>query len=187
MNLKKRTLVLVLVALAAACLLVLPSCSAFSPKDKVNDQMTELLDAVKDGSSSQLGALAECLDSEEVEGYGVSEKDLLNAYLEGFDYSIQDVTVNNGEAEVDVVFTVKKYSEFIDAFSETAYEIPLQDGSEDLSDEELYAQFGEAILETLSSTSTGQTEAITFNFSKSDGEWQPVDFENTLASALVSL
>lgn len=186
MRFQKRTAVL-LVLLCALCLFVLPSCSAFSPKDKVSEDMSSRLDAIKEGDTGSLSVLAEDLDAEEVEGYGLSQDDLLAAYLDGFDYQIEDVSVDGKTASVSVVFTVKSYSEFISAFSETAFDIPLQDGAEDLSDEELYALFGDAILETLSSTSTGQTESVSFSYTKSDGEWEPDDFEQTIADALVSL
>ena len=179
----KRSAVLVCL-LCLCCVLALSGCSG--AKSKVKSDLDDILSSVQSGDVEYLGELAEELDAEEVAGYGISEDELLAAYLDGFAYEIQGVTKTGDTATVSVVITSKDYASFSETFAGLAADIPLQDGYTDLSDEEQLALFGDALLEALASTDAVEKDAVEFTYEKISGGWEPSSsFEDDLADALL--
>ena len=179
----KRSAFLVCV-LCLCCALALSGCSG--AKSKVKSDLDDILSSVQAGDVEYLGELAAELDAEEVATYGISEDELLAAYLDGFSYEIQGVTKTGDTATVSVVITSKDYASFSEAFAALAADVPFQDGYSDLSDEEQLALFGDALLEALASTDAVEKDAVEFTYEKTSGGWEPSSsFEDDLADALL--
>lgn len=187
---QKRTSVPVILLICCTLLFVLTGCGSSASQEEIEEDLTLRLDEITSGVTTSLGVLADGLEADEVATYGVSESELLSAFLDGFSYNIGSISVDkdNGTATANVSFTCKSYDEIIEAFEDAAFDIPLQDGADTMSDEELNALYGEALLEAIASASTGQTDEVTITYVEVDGVWEPdSDFESVLAEALLSL
>ena len=184
MTTSKKIPVAALLILVLTMAVVLTGCGSSGAKSKVTSDLAERLDAIVAGDYSALGALADGLDADDLSDIGIDEDSLLAAFLEGFSYSIEDVTAKNGEATATVVFTVKSYSEFYAYFSEAAFDIPLDYSN--ASDSKLATLYAQAVYDALSNASTVQV-SVEFSYSKENRTWAPTDdFEQMLADALLS-
>ena len=115
---KKKLLLAPLMAVLVACVVVLSGCGGPSIEEFITEDLTTQFDEVKNGGDDFLSGLEEA-SGDEFEQLGIDPKEYAKTYLEGFDYEIGDVTVDEdkGVATAEVSITCKSMNKIVEDFS----------------------------------------------------------------------
>lgn len=184
---KKRLFAIPLMAIAAVCMVLLGACGGPSVEDLIRDDLTEQFDALKNGDDEFIDALEDSAGSE-FETLGIDPAEYASAYLEGFDYEIGDITVEDSTATAHVTLTLKSMNTIINDFStQFQEEIEAIDDPTSITEEDLYKRAGEIMVEVTKNTEP-KTVECDFTYSKdSDNVWSADDAAgNELMNAMLS-
>ncbi|WP_317415280.1 hypothetical protein [Thermophilibacter provencensis] len=168
--------------LALSVGLVLGACSSPSPEEAIREDLTANLDRVKELDDATVEELVSSMGSLGLETYGIEASDVVRSLLDGFDYTIDDITVDDEgtSAVASVSVTCKSASDFTERINQAATDLATElmndpSGLELLSDEEaLNARIGEVVMETLDEVELQQT-SIEIDYSKTDDGWTASD------------
>lgn len=179
---KKKLLLAPLMAVLVACVVVLSGCGGPSVEELITEDLTTQFDEVKNGGDDFLAGLEEA-SGDEFEQLGIDPKEYAKSYLEGFDYKIGDVTVDEdkGTATAEVTITCKSMNQIVEDFStqyqekvaalDTVHTVP--------SDDELYKMAGQVMVDVTKATEPKDTK-VTFKYSANeDNEWSADDSATT--------
>lgn len=172
---KKKKLLLPFAAVLVACLLVLAGCGGPSVESLITDDLTEQFDQIKNGGDDFLEGLEEA-SGDEFEQLGIDPKEYAKTYLDGFDYKIVDVTVDEdkGKATAEVSVTCKSMKTIVDDFA-TQYQEKITAMDELPGEDELYKIAGEVMVDVTKVTKP-KTTKVTFKYTENDdGEWSADD------------
>lgn len=178
MKMMKKLTLMAISVIAAISMLALVGCGS-SPEQVIRDGLTQELDTVKNLDDATLDEVAgDALD--EYEEFGIDIKEFLRSYFDGFDYTIGDITVDGDKAEAVVTFDIKSYSQFESDFETnfTNYIGELQSNPSALmgmSEEDLYAQIGPIMMDTINNVSVVETEPIIIECTKTGNTWEVDD------------
>lgn len=168
--------------LALSVSLVLGACSSPSPEEVIREDLTANLDRVKELDDATVEELVSSMGSLGLETYGIEASDVVRSLLDGFDYTIDDITVDDEgtSAVASVSVTCKSASDFTERINQAATDLATElmndpSGLELLSDEgALNARIGEVVMETLDEVELQQT-SIEIDYSKTDDGWTASD------------
>lgn len=168
--------------LALSVGLVLGACSGPSPEEVIREDLTANLDRVKELDDDTVEELVSSMGTIGLETYGIEASDVVRSLLDGFDYTIDDITVDDEgtSAVASVSVTCKSASDFTERINQAATDLATElmndpSGLELLSDEEaLNARIGEVVMETLDEVELQQT-SIEIDYSKTDDGWTASD------------
>ena len=168
------------VALVAG--LALGACSGPSPEEAIREDLTANLDRVKELDDATVEELVGSMGTLGLETYGIEASDVVRSLLDGFDYTIEDITVDDEgpSAVASVSVTCKSASDFTERINQAATDLATElmndpSGLELLSDEDaLNARIGEVVMETLDEVELQQT-SIEIDYSKTDDGWTASD------------
>ena len=144
---KKKLLLAPLMAVLVACVVVLSGCGGPSVEELITEDLTTQFDEVKNGGDDFLSGLEEA-SGDEFEQLGIDPKEYAKTYLEGFDYKIGDVTVDEdkGVATAEVSITCKSMNKIVEDFS-TQYQEKVAALDTVPSDDELYKMAGQVLVD----------------------------------------
>ena len=144
---KKKLLLAPLMAVLVACVVLLSGCGGPSVEELITEDLTTQFDEVKNGGDDFLSGLEEA-SGDEFEQLGIDPKEYAKTYLEGFDYKIGDVTVDEdkGVATAEVSITCKSMNKIVEDFS-TQYQEKVAALDTVPSDDELYKMAGQVMHE----------------------------------------
>lgn len=168
--------------LALSVGLVLGACSGPSPEEAIREDLTADLDRVKELDDATVEELVGSMGTLGLETYGIEASDVVRSLLDGFDYTIDDITVDDEgtSAVASVSVTCKSASDFTERINQAATDLATElmndpSGLELLSDEDaLNARIGEVVMETLDEVELQQT-SIEIDYSKTDDGWTASD------------
>lgn len=168
--------------LALSVGLVLGACSGPSPEEAIREDLTANLDRVKELDDATVEELVGSMGTLGLETYGIEASDVVRSLLDGFDYTIDDITVDDEgtSAVASVSVTCKSASNFTERINQAATDLATElmndpSGLELLSDENaLNARIGEVVMETLDEVELQQT-SIEIDYSKTDDGWTASD------------
>lgn len=168
--------------LALSVGLVLGACSGPSPEEAIREDLTANLDRVKELDDATVEELVGSMGTLGLETYGIEASDVVRSLLDGFDYTIDDITVDDEgtSAVASVSVTCKSASDFTERINQAATDLATElmndpSGLELLSDENaLNARIGEVVMETLDEAELQQT-SIEIDYSKTDDGWTASD------------
>lgn len=138
--------------------------------DQIKQQLTEELDQIKNLSEDALAEIGGQVDAETQEIFsevGITMDDLMTAYLDGFDYSIGDVTVDGDTATAQVTLTAKTQADLTAAMNAA---VENMDYGELIATGDL-TLIGTTVIDSMKATGPRQLDPITITFSKVDGQW----------------
>ena len=108
---KNMKVLVVLGALVIALSLILSACGP-SNEEVIRGKLIEEFDQIKAGSGEDYDMMLESLEQEgNLEEIGIDSEEFLRALLEGFDYSINEITVEKSTATVKITVTRKSISD----------------------------------------------------------------------------
>ena len=173
---KKKLLLVPLMAVLVACVVVLSGCGGPSVEELITEDLTTQFDEVKNGGDDFLAGLEEA-SGDEFEQLGIDPKEYAKSYLEGFDYKIGDVKVT---------ITCKSMNQIVEDFA-TQYQEKVAALDSMPSDDELYKMAGQVMVDVTKAAKTKDTK-VTFKYScNDDGEWSADDSAtNEMMNAMMS-
>ena len=120
--------------------------------------------------------------------YGIDGEEYLRTYLDGFDYTVGEVTVDGDTAQADVTLKCKSYQEIEDGIENAVVEI-METPEEilELTEEEINLKIGEVIMGAIGEIEPKETEPITLTYEQKDGTWSEAkETEDLVADALMN-
>ena len=119
--------------------------------------------------------------------YGIDAKSFIAAYLDGFDYRIDEVKVDGDSATATVVLTCKKFDAFAQALTETTTELAEDEQTAELDADQINEKVGQLVLEALGSVEPTESNPVELPFTRTDNAWGPASgAEQALSTALFS-
>lgn len=182
MHMKKKFLLVSLLALLALSLVALTGCGADDEK-AIREVITADFDAI-DPENEDLVKQIESQAGSDLDTLGISTDEFCKSFLGGFEYEIGDVEVDGDTATAEVTFKVKSLSTLEDDFATkwTAMITEQADELSSLTTNELYERAGKLFMEILDGIDPKE-KTVTIDLEKnSDGEWE----ENETADDVVS-
>ena len=141
-----RTFIITLTCATMAVALV--ACgSGNSDEAVIRNGLAEELDSIKNYDTEEMEEVFDSLGMS-LEDFGISVADICDAWLNSFEYSIDDVTVNGEEATATVTISCVP---LIDAMYTWSDNILSDSSIYSMEEEELYAYFGSSLIEAISS------------------------------------
>ena len=184
---KKKLLLAPLMAALVACVVLLSGCGGPSVEEFITNDLTSQFDEIKNGGDDFLSGLEEA-SGDEFEQLGIDPKEYAKSYLEGFDYKIGDVTVDEdkGTATAEVTITCKSMNKIVEDFA-TQYQEKVAAFDELPSEDDLYKMAGQVMVDVTKAAKTKDTK-VTFKYSANeDNEWSADDSATTeMMNAMMS-
>lgn len=184
---KKKLLLAPLMAALVACVVLLSGCGGPSVEELITNDLTSQFDEIKNGGDDFLSGLEEA-SGDEFEQLGIDPKEYAKSYLEGFDYKIGDVTVDEdkGTATAEVTITCKSMNKIVEDFA-TRYQEKVAALDELPSEDDLYKMAGQVMVDVTKAAKTKDTK-VTFKYSANeDNEWSADDSATTeMMNAMMS-
>lgn len=168
--------VMVVAVLAVACGLALGACSSGpSAEDIIREDIATNLDDIKNMDDATLDGLARQIGSVGLEEYGVDTGTLITSMIDGFDYSIESVEVEDDTATASVTVTAKSMTEFMNF----DYDVMADDivdavtsGEIDTTDQDAFnAWVGEYIMGMIDDLEPVEKD-ITFTYVNGEDGWE---------------
>ena len=159
MKIKKIVLVGAMAALLALGATALAGCGGKSDADVIRESLTQELDQVKNLDDAFLSEVTASAETGGLDQFGIDAKELMKAYFGGFDYRIDDVTVEGDTAKATITLTCKSYQDYVDAITEAAL------NSEDET------AFGENIMEAVNAIQAREADPLELTYQKEGNTW----------------
>lgn len=172
----------IIAVLALGASLVLGACAGPNPETAIREDLTASLDRIKNLDDATVEELVGSMDTGELESYGITGSDVVKSLLDGFDYEIGAITVDEGgeSAVASVDVTRKSATDFYEQVEQAATDLVAElvsdpSSLELLNDEEAFnARVGEVLMETLDGVEPRQT-TVEVSYSKTDDGWTASD------------
>ena len=164
---KKKLLLAPLMAALVACVVLLSGCGGPSVEELITNDLTSQFDEIKNGGDDFLSGLEEA-SGDEFEQLGIDPKEYAKSYLEGFDYKIGDVTVDEdkGTATAEVTITCKSMNKIVEDFA-TQYQEKVAALDTMPSEDDLYKMAGQVMVDVTKAAKTKDTK-VTFKYSANE-------------------
>ena len=164
---KKKLLLAPLIAALVACVVLLSGCGGPSVEELITNDLTSQFDEIKNGGDDFLAGLEEA-SGDEFEQLGIDPKEYAKSYLEGFDYKIGDVTVDEdkGTATAEVTITCKSMNKIVEDFA-TQYQEKVAALDAMPSEDDLYKMAGQVMVDVTKSAKPKDSK-VTFKYSADD-------------------
>lgn len=168
----KKLITLAAASALACCALAFVGCSSEpSPEEQVTEHLTQQLNKMKSPdleAAEELEATEGCCTPYEFDYYDIDITEFLASFLDGFDYTIDEVITKDDLIKVNTTITYKKYPDFENEFSEMLDAAIFEANTSEtpITDQELDGMIHDGILEILEETATPTTESFTFIYKK---------------------
>lgn len=179
MGFRKIAALLAATALALGALLAATGCGA-NAEEAIRNAIIEELDTYKNMDDSVLSATSEVLAGQGLEEMGIDSEGLAVTILDGFDYSVDDVTVEGDKAVATVTIVSKSYSDFEAAVDAAIAEVTADPAVADMSQEEIYQLYGQRIMEAIDGLQA-KPETTEVEYAREGNAWEPVNGEKSLS------
>ncbi|MBE6468503.1 MAG: hypothetical protein E7001_00690 [Coriobacteriaceae bacterium] len=187
---KRKTVFTIFVAaLLAVCGLGLAACGGPSPEEAIRQNLVEGFDPLKSGEgNSDFAKEFEKGVGGDFESYGIDSKEFADAYLDGFDYKIGEIKVDEkaGTAVAELSITMKPMMEMLNAFASRVIDEGLTTLPADATEEDYSALSGKILMEEVGKLEP-KTVDVQIKYAKNgDGQWE-ADQKSVDEAALVAM
>lgn len=159
--------------MAAGMLAVaLTGCGGPSPESLIRADLESYFGDTDEAVAELTEELGNSL-GEELDLLGIDEKEFSEAYLDGFNVEVGDITVDGDSAVAEVTLTAKSMTEIMTTFQEdfTAWLNSLDPESIE-GEAQIYEQGGQIFMDAIKSIEpTSTTVEVTYT-KNADGEWE---------------
>ena len=180
-----KKVVLGLLAAVLACTLgvTLVGCGA-SDEDKIKDAISAELDLIKNHDEATIEELEGSYASQ-FDQLGIDSGEFINSWLDGFNYTVDSVTVDGDSATANVTVTVKQLVPVLNEW-QPEYEAYVAENALTLDYSTAMEQAGTSFMEKLNAAET-TTATVALPLQKdSDGNWTLTSSASTeFANALL--
>lgn len=173
MSKMKKILVALVAALTLTAGLSLVACSSGeSPEDAIRTDLAAQFDPIKNHDQEVMDELTTSVESAGLDQYGISNSDYVASLLDGFDYTVDSVTVaeDGNTATAAVTITCKTFTNATARAEELSAEFGESDEILDMSADELNTKIGEIMMQAINETEPKAT-SCEFGYTLVDGTW----------------
>lgn len=177
--------------IAAICCLMLAGMFATScgpdHEQAIRDALTQELDTIKNLDESFVNEIASQEGISDLQEFGIDPNEFITAYLSGFDYTIDEIAVDDETANATVTLSVKSFNEFNNSLSSALEGLLADESLASLSEEDLYARVGQTVMDTINGMQPRQIEPLTITYTLVDNQWTPTaESQTAIDNALMS-
>jgi hypothetical protein len=144
----------------------------------IRQGLTQELDEPKDLTSDTMTSLASQLSSSGLDGTS-----LLAAWFDGYDYKINDITVNGSSATADVTVTVKQIGPLYDQVYEDIMNTAQDPSNAGITQSDLMSQFSDELLSDLQGATPTATD-LQLTCTLNGNEWSVDNPDTALYPAM---
>lgn len=153
----------------------------------IRENIVGNLEKVKGHDADFVAQVADSVDFAELRSFGIDPGEFLNVYLEGFDYRIEDVSVEGDTATVSLVIICRSFTDYRNAFSNGMTALSEDESVTNMNSDELKARIGPLMTRALTEATVVETPPIAVDYRFIDGVWTVDDkAENTIMQALLA-
>lgn len=176
---KRALAAIVVCALCAATFMALPSCGP-NNEELIREAVTEKYDAYKNADDAVLTELVSSLENDGLAELGIDETEFAAAVVDGFDYAIDDISVEGDSAVVTVTFAGKSYGDLLSNISATTEALANDPAFAELSQEDRRAAAGKMVMDAFDELEV-KNETVDLDYRLIDNAWQETDEQAGLA------
>lgn len=169
----------------AATLLTFVAISATGCTKTSEDVLIEAIEndfnAYKNFEDSALNEIAATAEEEGLSDLGISGIDFAKAVLDGFDYTIDYISVESDTAIVDVIVSSKSSTDFESKLSSRVQAFTESDESGTMTNEERNLKIGEITMQAFEDTKI-VSEKVSLQFELQDKTWVSTNTSEALAN-----
>lgn len=189
MWLRKIVVALCITSLVAVGSMALAGCGK-SDEETVRESITAELESAKNLDQEFVDAFGAEIEGNlsEFEDYGVSSADIVNAWLGGFDYTVDEVTVDDEAktATATVSVTGKTLTDLMKAVTKSLKSLTKDEdaitGADDTD-----ALIAQTIIDAMNNVEPTEKDAITVEYTFENNAWTPTtSVASTLSNALLA-
>ncbi len=183
----KKKLLAPILAVVALCLVALTACGGPSVEDLIREDLTTQFDEIKAGSEELVDDI-ESNAGAEFDQLGVDPAAFTDSYLDGFDYEIGDITVEDGTATAHVTVTCKSMGDILTNFqTKFTEELNSVDLTTLESEDDLYKMAGQTMIDVTAEAEPRDVECD-FTYTRDDeGTWSAdASAEDEMMNAMMS-
>lgn len=180
-TMKKAVALLAAALLTVMCACALVGCGPNS-EELIRNSISEEFDAYKNLDDAKLSEIADKAEEEGLDELGINGTEFATAILDGFDYNIDSVVVNDKTATAELTIVSKSYSGFESQLEAVVDELKDDPSFADMTTEEMQNALGERVMAAFDNVET-VTENVTLNYQlNADGNiWEPVNATEALS------
>lgn len=160
------------VALMVVCVGMLTGCGPDN-EEVIRTGVAEELDGLKNLDDAALSELMSGADVQDLALFGIDSNEFMKAYLAGFDYRIDDVTVDGDKAHVTVVFTCRSFSAYEQALEDAAAALAEDESFAELDEAGMNQKIGEAVMAAVATIEPVETAPVVLDYELVDKTWTP--------------
>lgn len=178
---KKGLIAALLSALLVFSLGAMAGCSSpQSQEDLIRDSLKSELNHLKNADEDVMSQLVSSIESgvgtsniAQLQAMGLSSRDIVASMLEGFDYTIDSVSVSGDEAVAKVTVKAKNFSEFMTDLTEVVTEL-MNDPSSlaGMTQDQIMMTVGDKVKGVLANLPIVDS-TIDLDYEKIDNAWEP--------------
>ncbi len=165
----------IIVSAACTAFLCLGSLGlvACGPNDEeiVKQCATDQLERVKTHDAELLDKVAAGVNADALAAYGIDARSFSEAFLDGFDYRIDEVSVDGKTAKASVVLTSKSLPAVMESFDQAIDAVGEQEGSGNMSEDEIAQAVGTALTDALAATGATEHAPLELDFALDEKTW----------------
>ena len=170
MKISKLLAAMLAAAMAVVALGAFTGCNANDANEKViRESITEEFDAYKNHDASVVNQIR-TQNAVDLATLGIDGEEYANALLDGFDYTIDDVTVDGKEATVTLTLTQKDLDE--DEAAAIVEELADDPAVTDMSYDELKQAVSDRIFEYIASVPAAAQDPVTIHLELNGDTWE---------------
>lgn len=171
-------------ALAATMLAGLTACGGESPEDVIRKGVTEELESIKNLDQAALDEIvAGAGAGAGLDEYGIDMEEFCRTWLDGFDYSVDEVKVDGENATATVTISCKSLMEGINIFMEKVTALTEDPDALSLSTDELNKKMGAMLVEAVGEAPI-ETNTVDLPYVLNNNTWEPGSgFDTALGEA----
>lgn len=178
---KKRLWAIPCMLMAAMCLALLSACGGPSVEELIREDLTTAFEEISPEDENLVNAMVDS-SGDGFDQLGIDPQDFATEYLDGFEYEIKDIAVDEeaGTAEATVAVKMKSLTAIMSKFGKSFQEFASNlDVSSVQSEEEVYAQAGELLMDAVGETEPSETDCV-FTYTKAeDNSWSATEDTET--------
>lgn len=180
MNIRKASATIIAAVLLAFTLCAACGCQP-SSEDVIRTTVQQKFDAYKSLDDAVLSEIAAKAEQDGLSELGISGQDYASAVLNGFDYSIDDITVNEQAATVSMTIVSKSKTDFYDRLNEAVSAFVANPDTDAMSESEKDAQVGSITMQAFEQTET-VSENVQLQFQLQGNTWVSVNSSEVLGN-----
>lgn len=180
--------VITAICMAFGCLALAGCSSPENDEAAIKEALTAQFDRLKSLDDETVDEISQAIGSSELTKLGIAPADFAKAFLDGFDYSVQDVKVDGDSATATVTITCKSLKAFETSLNTMADEYIKDEANWEKSESQIYEEIGAKTMDTLKTVPTVTTSPIELKLTKSSGEWTTdSSSDSAITNAMIAL